>query len=110
MPCDTIQLSTVEFLEASTNVDLLKKALQKMGFQVYDTGTHLRFSKYGLNGTYTKATGKIETSGYSKLDVNQVKQNYSEQVVENQAQEFGWEVSWGTNENGEREATVIKRG
>lgn len=109
MPCWTVQETTIEFLEKSTNVDLLKAALEKMGFRVNDTSTHLHFYGNGLTGTYTKATGKIETRGSSKLDVNEVKREYSEQCVNNQAAEYGWEVDWSTNENGEREATVIRR-
>lgn len=114
MPCDTIQRSEVQFLAQSTDLDLLKKALEAMGYTVTETATGLSFSNYSVSGTYTKATGSLQTTvrGYGStagLDVNEVKRGYSEQVVNQQAKKFGWKVEWTTNKAGRKEAIVQKR-
>lgn len=111
MPCDTVQQSQVEFLEKSTDIDLLKKALEKMGYTVVDRGLVLQFQKSGVSGTYEKKTGKISSTGYYEtVDTAELKREYSVQVVEKQAKKFGWSLSWSTSPTtGNRVAKVVKR-
>lgn len=109
MPCWTIQRSQVQFLEKSTDIDLLKKALEEMGFDVQVTESGLSFSNYQTRGTYNKKTGKLSSTG-EDLDIDVVKQEYSKQVVEYTAQQNGWEIEWSTTETGEPKASVMKRG
>ena len=61
----------------------------------------------GQRGTYDAATGQLTLP--ESWDSNEFKRAYSEQVVTSQAEENGWEVSWSTNEAGNREAEVTKR-
>jgi len=111
MPCDTIQVSQVEFLEKSTDTKLLADALRSMGFTVIEEDAIIRFSKYGTNGTYTKATGRLESRGYEKVDTNEVKKQYSKAAVNLKAKKFGWQISWSTNpQTGNEEFEVKKRG
>ena len=111
MPCDTVQVSQVEFLEKSTDTKLLADALRAMGFQVVEDDMYLRFSKYGCNGTYQKSTGRFESRGYEKVDVPEVKRQYSKAAVNLKAKKFGWQISWSTNpQTGNEEFEVKKRG
>ena len=111
MPCDSVQQSQVEFLEKSTDTDLLTKALEKMGYTVVDRGTYLQFQRYGTTGTYEKKTGKITSTGsYETVDTAELKREYSVQVVEKQAKKFGWSLSWSTSPTtGNQVAKVVKR-
>lgn len=111
MPCDTIQLSQVEFLEKSTDTKLLAEALREMGFTVVEDDMFLRFSKWGTNGTYEKKTGRLESRGYESVDVNEVKKKYSKAAVNQKARKFGWQIAWSTNPaTGNEEFEVKKRG
>lgn len=111
MPCDTIQLSQVEFLAKSTNVKLLAEALRELGFDVTELENGLRFQKYGISGTYTQSTGQFQTRGYESVDINEVKKKYSKAVVNSQARKFGWKISWKQNKKtGNEEFEVLKRG
>jgi len=108
MPCDTIQTSKVEFLATSTDLDLLTKSLEALGYEVRRSGNMIRFSKYGRQGSFNKTTGELTLD--SNWDGNEIKRGYSEQIVQSQADKHGWKISWSTNDDGEREATVMKRG
>lgn len=111
MPCDTIQLSQVEFLEKSTDLKLLAEALRAMGFTVIENDDNLQFSKYGCTGTYEKATGRFQSRGYEKVDTNEVKQQYGKASVNLKAKKFGWQISWSRNaQTGNEEFEVKKRG
>ena len=113
MPCDTIQRSEVEFLPDSTDTHLLTLALKRLGFEVATLSDRFVLRKqdtygYYRSGSYEAKTGRIEL--YSGWDVNEIKRAYSEQVIESQARKFGWQLQWGTNKAGRREATVLRRG
>ena len=87
---------------------MLADALRALGFEVTRQGDVLGFAKSGAYGKYAIATGELEIASRI-LDAAAVKRAYSEQVVMSQAKKFGWQVSWKTNPNGNREARVVKR-
>lgn len=107
MPCWTIEESKVEFLEKSTDMKLLKKALEAIGYRVQATESTLTFIKNGLTGTYFKQTGEMRMPLSWKIET--IKRAYSEQVVEDTAEQMGWQLDWETNLEGNREATVQRR-
>jgi hypothetical protein len=113
MPCDTIQRSEIEFLPNSTDTRLLTLALERLGFEVAMLSDRLVLRKQDANGfyrsgSYDQKTGQLEL--YIGWDINEIKRAYSEQTVESQARKFGWQLQWGTNKAGRREATVLRRG
>lgn len=108
MPCDTIQTSTVEFLATSTDVSLFIAALKAQGYQVSTYDTTVNFYKYGRSGQYESTTGRLQLP--EEWDGNEIKQGYAEQVVTSQAKRQGWKLEWTTNNQGNREAKVQKRG
>lgn len=105
MPCDTIQIMTVQEELKGLNKGLLKKALIAMGFSVNDRTSSLEFfgTHKGTEYTGSYANDKFTASSYAgQLDINAVKVAYSTQVVESTAMDFGWSL---TNlGNGEYEA------
>ena len=111
MPCWNVIESKVEFLEANTDVGLLKLALEAMGFVVTQTKQGLSFiHRYGgTTGEYVKATGQLTQRGSQAADINEVKRGYSKQVVELGARKQGWKISWSKNAEGLDEATVVRR-
>jgi hypothetical protein len=108
MPCWTIVQTQVQFLEKSTNLDLLKAALEAIGFTVQSVSQRgLTFAGMGIAGTYDKRTGSITTRG--TVDINLVKRQYAKQVAISQAKKHGWSLKWSTNAAGNEVAEVIKR-
>jgi hypothetical protein len=113
MPCNTIQQSKVEFLAKNTDTGLLTQALERLGFEVSKQDDRLvlggrdTYGYYG-SGSYDSKTGRLELS--NGWDINEIKRGYSEQIIENQARKFGWQLQWSTNKVGHREATVLRRG
>jgi hypothetical protein len=92
---------------AATDVDLLKTALEACGYTVRENGSVLSFSHAGRNNTFDKTRKTmVVTQG---VDVAEIKRQYSEQVVESQARQFGWKLTWQTNAAGNREAAVQRR-
>lgn len=109
MPCDQVITCRVHLLEKATDLKLLKKALENLGFQVRETATGLSFSRgYRESGTYEKSTGKLNLP--ETVNGNDVKVEYSKETVNDQAAKFGWDVEWETNEEGQPEAQVSKKG
>ena len=107
MPCDSIERSKIAFLANTTDVTLLAKGLAKKGFNVRQTTTGLSISRYGKYGSYDSRTGRLDIP--TSWQVDEFKRAYAREVVDSQAQEFGWEIEWKTNANGEDEATVQRR-
>jgi hypothetical protein len=109
MPCWTVEASQVEFLEKSTDLDLLKKALESLKYEVQLTSFGLMFYADGRRVVYEKRTGKITATGVT-VDVDAIKRAYSKQAVERQAVKQGWKVKWSVSkETGNEVAEVIKR-
>lgn len=104
MPCyseRTNQVMVEQTFNAS-QLELLKKALQDMGFTVRLNGAQLDFSGYNKetkryeSGSYIN--GVLKTS--ETLDVNQVKRSYASQVVESTYGKLGWKVAKKTQLKG----------
>jgi hypothetical protein len=106
MPCDTVRSVTVEF-SAATDMAILTAALEASGYTVRQNEHTLFFDKGYRTQQFDKRTHKLIVD--QNVDVGQIKRGYSEQVVESQAQKFGWKVSWSTNAAGNREAAVQRR-
>lgn len=107
MPCWTRVSSKVEFLAASTNVDLLAAALGSQGYAVERLEGGLRFSQRGRAGSYDAKTGRLDAP--ATMDTAELKRGYSEQVVTSTARKNGWQISWSVNEDGNRVADVARR-
>jgi hypothetical protein len=107
MPCWEIIESSVEFLPNTTDVTLLKPALESLGLEVkvYAGGLNLRKGSWA--GYYESKTGKLELP--ASLNINEVKRQYSKHVVIATARKQGWSLSWSTNDQGNEAARVVKR-
>ena len=111
MPCDQIITTHVKFLEKSTDVKLLKLALESMGFTVSVTKTGLSFQRgYREFGTYVAATGKLTLP--LNVTSDEVKVAYSKEVVKDTAKRSGWNMddNWDVDAEGNPEVEVSKRG
>ena len=108
MPCDSIVTTKTEFLATSTDVALLKAALEAMGYTVSEYRSELSFYKNGRRGSYQPLTGKLTMP--EEWDGNDIKRGYAEQVVSSQLKRQGWKFEWTTNAQGIRECTPQKRG
>lgn len=76
MPCDSVQTTTVEFGK-NTDRKLLIQALQAVNVGRYDLSEDCELTLYGP----------------SRYREQEVKREYSKQVVVAQAQKFGWKVA-----------------
>lgn len=95
MPCYTQQKSVVQF-GAQTDVNLLKLALERMGFSVRATQRGLSFSSFTRSGTFENGT--LSISSREQEDTNAFKRAYSAEVVRAASKRFGWTVKQ-TEEN-----------
>lgn len=105
-PCDSISTVTVQSELKNLDKNLLKKALESMGFtaEISKAGTTLTFNGYNKDtgtyhsGTYTKDKLTVIERAYSpKLDLNSVKKAYSHQVVQHNCHAFGWKLTKTSN-------------
>ena len=109
VPCDQIILTHCEFLPNTTDVKLLKLALEAQGLTVHETATGLTFNRgYREQGSYEKKTGRLTLP--NSMDVNEVKVGYSREVVKEQASKLGWSDSWDVDEEGNPTVEISKRG
>lgn len=91
MPCYTVQSQTVEF-SASTNADLLERALREMNMTPQKQGQVIYFS----GGTYDIATHTLTVRGseyQAQTLAKQIKVGYAAAVVKDQFQKAGFVVS-----------------
>ena len=96
MPCDSIQTVTVSEKLENVDIDILKTALESMGFQVSKSkaGTTLTFAGKGFSGSYSNGRLKSIGSAYGpKLDINQIKVAYSHAVIQKSALAYGWKLT-----------------
>jgi len=108
MPCNEIRLVSVEF-SAATNAVILTAALEALGYsvQLSDRALVFRRGEWGREQSFDLRTKKMTAD--QSVDVAEVKRQYAEETVNNQAQKFGWQVNWQTNAAGNREAAVQRR-
>lgn len=85
MPCDTIQTTKIKFGK-ETNPDLLNAALKELGLH--------------NNIKFDQRTGEliIKSRYGATADLDQIKREYSRQVLISQASQFGWNVEESTGE------------
>ena len=80
----------------ATNLDLLENALTNLGFEVHRRGDAVTFTKgdyYNqVSGRFANGELKVDTTGrqQGRFDVNELKREYSREVVKSSAQRFGW--------------------
>lgn len=95
MPC--YQVQTMQVNLDSADHDLLEKALKKLGYSVTRNGSSFSFSKGTVSGTYSNNKLNISnTDRTKKVDTDQIKREYSEQVIKKIASknvQEGWELS-----------------
>ncbi len=93
MPCWSQQTSTVSF-SANTDLKLLAKALEGLGFVVrLDVASKaLLFSNASTGQSGTFQDGSLTIKSAKKEDMNVFKRAYSTEVVRSAAQRFGWQV------------------
>jgi len=108
MPCYTVVRSKVELLATSTNPELLAKGLKALGYTVHVTDRTITFTKGYRTGTYDIKTGKLTMD--ATWNSAEIKAAYSKEVVVDQADRHGWKISWSTDEEGNEQAKVLKRG
>src|ERR1035441_1227742 len=95
MPCDSIQTSRVSFKMSVTDINCLLAAMAAQGFQLVTepNATFLIFIKAGCEVRYTPARGEFNcTSRGYEFNVNDVKQQYSKQVLTKACKSWGWKL------------------
>lgn len=97
MPCDQVRVTTLDFRVANT--DILKTALEAIGYSVITERNGLRFynSATGLSGTYAKGSDKLKLSAPRYENVagyaSAIAKAYSGQVVKAGLIKTGWKVT-----------------
>lgn len=90
MPCDMVQVNTLDFSTAKGHEDILAEALRALGYTVQQSGKSLSFYKTGVSGTYSNGTFRTQNS---TIDLDAVKQQFSRTVVKTAARKFGWQFT-----------------
>ncbi len=93
MPCYTVEESGIK-VTANTNPDLLKKALEELGYTVTKLGATLTFANYSKShrGFFRNGELTITNGSGEAVDQNEIRRAYSAQVVMSAAKRFGWQV------------------
>lgn len=87
MPCDTVQMSRVEFGQ-KTDIDLLVAALRELRLSPRIQGKTVLF---GNRESIDCETGRANVMPFR--DLREIKRAYSKQVVVSQAAKFGFKVA-----------------
>jgi hypothetical protein len=93
MPCYQVQECNCELKNADQ--ELLAKGLQDVGYETtyHEKQKQLSFSKGEVVGFHKGDNLHIEAPQGTKIDVNEIRRSYSQQVVNKKAAEFeakGW--------------------
>lgn len=91
MPCFTQQTSVVQF-SANTDLALLKKALEGLGFTVREIQGGLSFNRASMGQSGTFVNGEMRVTSSMQEDMNVFKRAYSAEVVKAASARFGWQV------------------
>lgn len=107
MPCDTIQISTID-LDQVADVDLMADALVALGWVVNRHSGGL--NAYGVGASIqVAANGHAQLSSENAASLPELKsaiaQEYSHQVVQQTARTYGWDVE----ETPERKYVLTRR-
>ena len=89
MPCDSIRTYSVDF--KNVNKDVLKKAVERLGFQMHEAGkTTFVYTPSGtilLDGETALGTESVAT------EINTLRQEYVKEGMKWAGQKAGWAVS-----------------
>ena len=122
MPCDTVVTTSLKWA-ASTDAGLLVEGLKQLGFTVehddrYRVGhsresrkgdPYVRFRLGGTVGFYHEGNFQMTIRNGADGLESEIKQAYSQAVVNSQVQKFGGKVTWAKNAAGRKEAKVVWR-
>jgi len=86
MPCYTI--TTVKLVLTNANLDLLKKALEGIGYTAVKYGDKL----FWKNGSYDKTKGTLSLVKGTEEQGNVIRRAYSTEVLKKNAAKFGWQL------------------
>ncbi len=87
MPCWQVRMNEVQF--KAENLDILKTALERAGFNVQKNGQALNFTKGYRSGSFQNN----KFTAQDGIDVDQVKREYSKVATELSAKKFGWVIT-----------------
>ena len=88
MPCDTVQYTEID--ARKMQADILRKALESMGFNVKEAGAgRLTFSDGSMFGTYQPGQFLTVPEGF---DGEELTRRYSTELVKARAARAGWRV------------------
>jgi hypothetical protein len=93
MPCYEVRTVSVEFKVG--NIDLLKKALEKIEMKIFqqdEKGIAFEDKNYNIfkiNLINSRISGPLDEKGLGSL-VNSIKRSYSEQVIDEIAKKQKW--------------------
>jgi hypothetical protein len=96
MPCYSVQTMSVEFV--ASNRDLLKKALQTLGWRFDEDGDRIELPVQSI--TLDLLNRKAEVPAYAQGFLNQLKRTYSLMAVTLAAQSKGWQMRQGSDATG----------
>ena len=102
MPCDTIRQTSVDV--GKMNIDILAAGLQAAGYTILRKDKESKViqfkDQYGVNARYEE--GMLR----GNVEANAIKRAYSQQVVRQISNQFGWKLS---TFNAQGKATATKR-
>lgn len=93
-------------MATTTDPQLLASGLRSHGYTVHQNGPILTITRGWESGTYDTRNGRLTLP--RSWDSQEFKRAYSHAVIEQKAQENGWELEWGKDEDGNEQATVRK--
>ena len=117
MPCWSRTQSTIK-LGTSTDVSLLKLALESLGMNVQQKAINpnaLVFSEKdadsagGIVGTFVNGELQVRSTSWRQFDENALKRAYSMQVVQAAGKRYGWVVRTQQSQGVEQKLTAQRR-
>lgn len=88
MPCNYVIQTSVKL--SAADLDVLKQALESLGYTVHKVGAGLTYSNY--QGTGTFKNGELRHPQSMGLTEDAVKQAYSKAAVKVASKKYGWNV------------------
>ena len=88
MPCDMLQIQSIDFTSAKNHEDVLADALRALGYSVQVYGKQIQFQGNGVSGSYSNGQFRA-TDGF---DADAVKREFGKKAVQKAAKRFGWDL------------------
>jgi hypothetical protein len=90
VPCNTIIRQSIDFAAGKNNLMDVAKALEALGYKVTVGENSLKFQdRWWQQGEF--ADGKFNV--WDDFNIDQVKQQFSRQVIRSTAKQYGWSVT-----------------